>query len=126
MDKLIGIFELQAALMRRYYDMALLKGNYMPAWPIDITKKIDQQACRDTGLKAVEELFEALQHLKNWKPHRSGGIKEFDRSAFIEEIVDSLHYILEMLIFIGVTPEELYDAYVSKNLKNHKRIDDGY
>ena len=65
-------------------------GSY-PAFPLDMTKKESQQVCRDLALRGVEEMFEALQHLKNWKPHRSTDIvDEIDRDEFLEEVVDAL------------------------------------
>ena len=41
-----------------------------PEWPVDLSTKKAQITCREIALKGVEEMFEALQHLKNWKPHR--------------------------------------------------------
>ena len=122
-DRLDHIFQLQEQLMQRYKSLGTTN---MPDWPVDITAKKNQQACREAGLKSVEELFEALGQLKNWKPHRKTSVTEFDRSAFLEEIVDSLHYMFELLIFIGVDSQELVDAYIAKNAKNHKRLDEGY
>lgn len=116
------IFELQASLMEHFRRA----GFPMPHYPVDIMKKENQRICRDTGLKAIEELFEAIQHLKNWKPHRRTEVPEFDRDAFLEEIADSLHYLFELLVFLGVSPRELKDAYARKNRINHDRIDNGY
>lgn len=120
------MFVMQEALMRRYHERAKSKGYYMPDWPVDISSKRDQQACREAGLKSVEEFFESLQHLKNWKPHRNTEVKEFNRDAFLEEIADHFHYYLELLIFMGISPTEFVEAYTKKNTKNHQRLDDGY
>lgn len=126
-DRLSVIFDRQDALMRRYHDKASkTKSEYFPMWPIDMSSKSDQRACREAGLKAVEELFEALREFRNWKPHRDTDVPEFDRDAFVEEIVDALHYIFEMLVLVGVDSATLYDAYLAKNAKNHMRLDNGY
>lgn len=117
------VFNLQECLMRRYRDENVCQ---MPDWPVDIGAKVNQQACREAGLKAVEEFFEALQHLKNWKPHRKTLVPEFDRAAFLEEIVDSLHYQFELLLFVGISAPELVEAYEMKNAKNHRRLDEDY
>jgi len=122
-DKLDVIFKLQEKLMQRYKMSGIAN---IPDWPVDIQIKKNQQACRDAGLKCVEELFEAVAHLKNWKPHRQTIVTEFDRDAFLEEVVDSLHYLFELLIFVGVDADELTNAYIAKNTKNHKRLDQGY
>lgn len=122
-DRLDHVFQLQEQLMLRYKGLGTTN---MPDWPVDMTVKKNQQACRDAGLKSVEELFEALSELKHWKPHRKTDVTEFNRDAFLEEIVDSLHYMLELLIFVGVDSQELVDAYAAKNAKNHRRLDEGY
>lgn len=94
--------------------------------PVDIETKQGQRTCRDTGLKAVEELFEAFALLKNSKEHRKTNVQGFDRDAFLEEYVDSLHFQLEMLLMLSVTPEELMQAYERKNKIVHERIDADY
>ena len=109
--------------------MQLLKarkpGEY-PAWPIDLSSKSDQQHVRDMALRGVEEMFEALQHLKNWKPHRDTEITEFDKDEFLEEVVDAFNYFLSVLVLTGVTPDELYDMYCRKDDVIHKRLNTGY
>ena len=72
------------------------------------------------------ELFEAVQELKNSKTHRMSEISEFDRDKFLEELVDAFKYFLEILIFVGVTPEEFFSAYKQKDEVLHKRIDENY
>ena len=53
-------------------------GSY-PEWPLEISSKQSQQVLRDTALKRIEEMFEALQNLKNSKTHRTTHMPEFDR-----------------------------------------------
>ena len=100
-------------------------GTY-PSWPVDITSKQSQQVIRDLALKGVEEMFEALGHLKNWKPHRDTDKPEVDRDEFLEEVVDAFNYFLSMLVLVGVSPDDLYDAYVKKDVKIHSRLKNGY
>ena len=97
-----------------------------PDWPLKLTNKRDQQVCRDMALRGVEEMFEALQHLKNWKTHKKKGDSTFDREEFLEEMVDAFNYFFAMLVMLGVTPDEFFDAYVSKNEKIHKRLKGNY
>lgn len=98
-----------------------------PEFPVDITEKSSQQVCRDLALKGVEEMFEALQHLKNWKPHRQTEIKEeLDREEFLEEVVDALNYFFAMLVVTGFNEKELFDAYIKKDTKIRKRLEEGY
>ena len=95
-------------------------------WPVDISKKESQQVVRDTVLKGVEEMFESLQHLKNWKPHRTTEVSEFDHKAFLEEYVDAFNYFLSVLVMMGIDADELYEAYVKKDSIIHERIRKNY
>jgi hypothetical protein len=82
-DRLSQIFEL-----RRFF-ISELKSTIPTAMPerIDPTSKEGQQYLRDLALHGVEEMFEALQHLKNWKSHRQTDVGDgFDRDEFLEEI----------------------------------------
>ena len=97
-------------------------GSY-PSLPVDISTKESQQFCRDLALRGVEEMFEALAHLKNWKPHRSTDIKdELNRDEFLEEIVDALNYFFAMLVMLGVDADEFMQAFEAKNKKIHDRL----
>ena len=122
LDKLEHIFELREVFMRAITE----KYDCYPEWPVDIRKKSDQQAMRDIALKGVEEMFEALQHLKNWKDHKLNGDESFDRSEFLEEVVDAFNYFVALLIMVGVDADELYDAYTKKDIKIHNRLSNGY
>jgi hypothetical protein len=122
-NRLESMFNLQEKLMQEY---KRTKSDDLPSWPVDLTDKYDQRFCRDITLRSVEEMFEALAHLKNWKKHRKTENKEFDRSEFLEELVESLHYTLELLILCGVTSDELYQAYCKKNRVNLDRLKNGY
>ena len=60
------------------------------------SRRIFQKYLRDIALYGVEEIFEALQHLKNWKAHRQtdlGG--DFNRDDFLEEMVDA--YVAQLI-----------------------------
>ena len=94
--------------------------------PLDLSKKADQRFCRDIALRGVEEMFEALQHLKNWKPHRQTEVSDFDKDEFLEEIVDAFNYFFSLLILTGVDANQLFEAYEKKDKIIHKRLGDGY
>lgn len=122
-DKLEEMFELREEFMQ------LLCGRfegYYPQWPIDVTKKESQILLRDVTLKGVEEMFEALQELKNAKSHRQTEVPHLDREAFLEEIVDAMKYFFTTLKLVGITPEELHSAYLKKHEKICDRLRDGY
>ncbi|WP_438964609.1 hypothetical protein [Winogradskyella sp.] len=120
---------LQEIFNSRESFMSLIKEKYpesYPAWPVDLSDKESQKVCRETALKGVEEMFEALGHLKNWKPHRETDIPEIDRKEFLEEIVDSFNYFLSLLVLIGVDKKEFYDAFKRKDIIIRERLKNGY
>jgi hypothetical protein len=123
MDKLDEMFSLREDFMIRLREK--IPESY-PAWPLDLSDKVDQQFCRDMTLRGVEEMFEALQHLKNWKPHRKTEITEFDREEFLEEIVDAFNYFFSIVILTGYTSDDLHNAYIKKDKIIHRRINSGY
>ena len=122
-DKLQEMFRLRENFM-----IAMTEANpsIYPQWPVSLTEKRSQQVLRDTALKGVEEMFEALQHLKNWKPHKKTLTEEFDRDEFLEEIVDAFNYFFSLLVLTGVSSEELYAAYCKKDSIIHERLKTGY
>jgi len=122
-DKLDVMFELRERFMNALRER---QPDEYPSWPIDLADKVSQQHARDMALRGVEEMFEALQHLKNWKPHRVTEVKEFDRSEFVEEVVDAFNYFLSVLILTGVTSDELYQMYCMKDNIIHDRLKTGY
>jgi len=94
--------------------------------PLDLTQKGNQRHLRDISLRGVEEVFEALSLLRNWKPHRKTEIPDFDRERFLEEWVDAFNYFLTVLILAGVSAEDLHDMYAWKDDVIHERIRNGY
>ena len=122
-DKLNDMFSLREEFMLLLKEK--IPGSY-PEWPIDVSKKESQILLRDVTLKGVEEIFEALQELKNAKSHRQTDIPHFDREAFLEENVDALNYFFTSLKLVGISSDDLYNAYVKKHKKIKDRLENGY
>ena len=122
-DKLNQIFSLRNSFMELIKDK--FPDSY-PEWPIDLSSKQAQATCRETALKGVEEMFEALGHLKNWKPHRQTDMPEIDREEFLEEIIDAFNYFFSLIILIGVDVEEFYGAFLKKDKIIRSRLKEGY
>ena len=123
MDRLSDIFKMRIDFMESLTEK--FPESY-PSQPIDLSEKENQQLCRDMALRGVEEMFEAVQHLKNWKPHRVTEIKEFNKEEFLEEIVDAFNYFFSLIILAGFDDDDLYKAYVKKDRIIHSRISDDY
>ena len=122
-DKLHQIFKMRNTFMVMLQDKF---PDAYPEWPVDLSTKKAQITCRETALKGVEEMFEALQHLKNWKPHRKTEMPEINREEFLEEIVDAFNYFLSLIILIGVDVNEFYDAFIKKDEIIRGRLNEGY
>ena len=122
-DKLDKMLELRENFMR-----ALVSRNssILPEWPVDVTSKHSQQVLRETVLKGVEEMVEALGHLKNWKPHRETEITDFDHEEFLEEFVDGMNYFLSVLVLLGHNSDDLFRVYEKKDDIIHERLRKGY
>ena len=113
------MFELREQFMKQ---LRISVPNSYPQWPVDVGLRPNQQVLRETTLRGVEELFEALQHLKNWKTHRSDTNDGFDREAFLEEMVDAVNYFFAVLILLGIDEQELFDSYTKKHQIIMKRL----
>lgn len=120
-DKFVQMYEQQ----RQFMELLKEKRSFVD-FPVDMQSKSGQQACREAGIGCVEEFFEALAHLKNWKKHRATEVKGLDREAFLEEMSDSMHYFLEVLLLAGVSADEFFEIYTRKGEINAQRINTGY
>ena len=110
-DTLRKLFELREEFMTAICEHV---PEAYPEWPVDFSNKKNQQALRETAFRSMEELFEALLHLKNWKSHREGTV-EFDRSEFLEEMIDAFNYYLAILVMAGVDSKEFMQAFKDKH-----------
>jgi hypothetical protein len=122
-DRLSQIFQLRREFISE------LKCTIPSAMPekIDPTSKEGQQYLRDLALHGVEEMFEALQHLKNWKSHRQTDVGgSFDRDEFLEEMVDAYNYFFALMINLGVTEDEFFEAFLKKHDIIIDRLKTGY
>lgn len=120
-DRLVDMWEQQMAFMK-----LLQKERNFPEFPVDISSKPGQKFLREVTHLMLDELFEANQHLKNSKSHRVTQVPDVDRASYVEELADSFHYFIELLISSGVSLDEFYDSYMKKGEINIKRIKNGY
>ena len=93
----------------------------------------------------VDEIHEATDALggikdgsgnaiwKYWKKDYSkyseikfSDLSESDQLEAKFEIIDILHFFMNMAISIGMTPEEMYNMYMAKNKENRDRQERGY
>lgn len=71
----------------------------------------------------ASELSEALNEV-GWKPWAAS--RYIDRERYVGEMIDVSKFFLNMLLVVGVTPQEFLQRFRGKTLVNHKRLEDGY
>jgi hypothetical protein len=121
-DMLKSMFESQ----KEFMDLLREKRGF-PEFPVDLSTKDGQRHAKHIAYDAMGEMFEAIATLSNSKSHRATDVgSQFDRDHYLEEIVDATHYLLELVILSGFTPQEFFDAYTKKGEVNVTRIKSGY
>lgn len=79
----------------------------------------------------ADEVAEALYEMpfyKLWKSYDKMSDEEIQDAwqKVKMELVDSLHFFMNLLLCAGFTAQELYEMYMAKNKENHRRQDAGY
>lgn len=78
---------------------------------------------RSMTLALEDELHEALAEV-GWKPWATS--RHINREAFIGEMVDALHFWVNLCLAVGADAEEIASKYRRKAERNAKRQTDGY
>lgn len=115
---LTDIFNIRQSFMQEIEKK--IPGTY-PGQP-DLSDPKTQSAIREITLRGVEEIFEALQHLKGWKNHRSDIDCSVNEEEFLEEIVDAFNYFFSLMILAGVTPDKFETTFKVKDAKIRERL----
>jgi NTP pyrophosphatase (non-canonical NTP hydrolase) len=90
----------------------------------DLNSRRIQAALREFAGYTVEELYEAINNLKN-KPWKQTD-RPTDVEAFKEELADAWHFFIEFHILAGIDPEEVFRSYFRKTFVNVNRQQNGY
>lgn len=117
------IYELQKQLLDHYIGIEGL-----PQYPIDVNTKKSQIILKDFTGRVIEELaegYESLLLVKELTNKNKLWFADYDDKDFIqtinhlqnanEEMADALHFMLELLIYANIQPEDI-EAYVNKEL----------
>lgn len=113
-DLLVQIFKEQRSLQIQSYD------GVDPA-TLDDEKRTT--FIKDMVLACEDELHEALGEV-GWKPWATS--RHVNREAYVGELVDALHFFVNLCLVVGVTPHELFDRYMEKRARNAARQAAGY
>jgi len=111
-DKLEAIFALQAALNRRIgVDTATLDEEGQIKWTLNYVRAMQQE---------MAELTDSVPW-KWWAKYQ-----KFDRQNARVEVVDLFHFLVSIAQTLGLSADDIYQAYLKKNQINHQRQDSGY
>lgn len=112
MDKLDNIFELQDELNRRIgVDMSSMNDEDRAKWILNYVRAMQQE---------LAELTDSVPW-KWWAKYQ-----EFDKQNAKVEIVDLFHFLISLAQVMGMTAEDVHEAYLKKNKVNHDRQESGY
>lgn len=75
----------------------------------------------------LHEMLRELPHFKPWKKYDwSEEEAAWRKNLAKDEAIDAFHFMLNILLLLDITPEELVNRYVKKNTINHVRQDNNY
>ncbi len=112
MDKLEEIFSLQQKLNERIgVDLNGLSEEEQIRWVLNYTRAMQQE---------MAELIDSVPW-KWWARYQ-----EFDRQNARVEVVDLFHFLISTAQALGMSADDVYQAYLKKNQVNHSRQDTGY
>lgn len=125
-DLLVNMYLRQLGHMREYDDISRAKGlrTLVPQDWGNLSDPRVQAKLRELGGYVVEELYEAINHLKN-KPWKQTA-RETDAPAFYKEVADAWHFWLEFMIVAGMMPPEVAHFYFTIAESNDDRRVSGY
>jgi dimeric dUTPase (all-alpha-NTP-PPase superfamily) len=112
MDKLEEIFRMQDALNQRI-GVALPPptDEEKAKWILNYTRAMQQETA---------ELIDSVPW-KWWAKYQ-----KFDEQNAKVEVVDLFHFLVSLAQTLGMTADDVYQAYLKKNAVNHQRQDSGY
>jgi len=111
-DKLKEIFEMQRRLNKRIgVDTDNMDDDDRAKWVLNYSRALGQE---------LAELVDSVPW-KWWAKYQ-----EFDKQNAKVEVVDMFHFLISLAQTLGLTAEDVYDAYVKKNKVNFERQDSGY
>src|SRR6201985_1377845 len=112
MDKLEEIFRLQESLNKRIgVDTTSLSDEDKAKWILNYTRAMNQE---------IAELIDSVPW-KWWAKYQ-----KFDEQNARVEVVDLFHFLISMAQVLGMSADDVFNAYVKKNEVNFKRQDSGY
>ena len=111
-DQLRELFRMQAALNRRIgVDTSSMDDAEKTRWILNYCRAMSQE---------LAELTDSVPW-KWWAKYQ-----KFDEQNARVEVVDLLHFLVSMAQVLGMSADDVFQAYVKKNEVNLRRQDTGY
>ena len=111
-DMLAHMFDMQAQLNQRIgVDTTRLAEDDQKKWLLNYCRAMTQE---------IAELTDSVPW-KWWAKYQ-----QFDRQNARVEIVDLFHFLISAAQTVGMTADDVYNAYLEKNKVNFQRQDSGY
>jgi dimeric dUTPase (all-alpha-NTP-PPase superfamily) len=111
-DKLEEIFRLQDELNRRIgVDTSAMPPEEQTRWVLNYTRAMTQE---------IAELIDSVPW-KWWAKYQN-----FDLQNARVEVIDLFHFLISLAQVLGMSPDDVFQAYVKKNEVNHQRQEKGY
>ena len=112
MDKLDQIFSMQEELNERIGVLTRgMDDEAKTKWVLNYSRAMQQE---------LAELIDSVPW-KWWAKYQ-----ELDEQNARVEVVDLFHFLISLAQVLGMSAEDIRDAYVKKNKVNHDRQDSGY
>ena len=112
MDKLENIFDLQEQLNARIgVHMDDMDDDERAKWILNYVRAMQQE---------LAELTDSVPW-KWWANYQ-----DFDKQNAKVEIVDLFHFLVSLAQVMGMSAEDIHEAYLKKNQVNHDRQEKGY
>lgn len=92
----------------------------------DLDEQDDETRIRnikENVLACTDELHEALNEV-GWKQWATS--RHINEDAFKKELIDAAHFLINLLLHAGVTADEFFTLYLTKNKRNFERQAEGY
>ena len=111
-DKLEEIFRMQEALNQRIgVETKGMTEEEKIKWTLNYLRAMQQE---------MAELTDSVPW-KWWAKYQ-----KFDEQNARVEVIDLFHFLISIAQVLGMSAEDVYQAYLKKNAVNHQRQDTGY
>lgn len=127
MRKLEEIFELQKQLQERLHRP--VQEAHILLGPAEKGSDIARTQLWNMIRADVEAIRQELAELTDcfpWKHWRAPCSQPFDIQNAKVEVVDILHFLVNIALYLGMDASQLHAAFTAKNKVNHSRQDSGY